>query len=85
VAAAGFKRPLWLVVAALAAHGFFDLVHAEVISNPGVPGWWPEFCLTYDLTAAAFLAWPLKRERIRAAAQDAQYMSSNRGWLSGPT
>jgi hypothetical protein len=55
-ASLGFRRNLWLVVAALAAHAILDAVHGSVISNPGVPPWWPAFCLTYDLTAAAFLA-----------------------------
>jgi hypothetical protein len=64
----GFRWSLWVVVVALAAHGIFDLTHAAVISNPGVPSWWPEFCLTYDVTAAAYLAWLLKSGRIRAAA-----------------
>jgi len=68
VAATGFRWSLWIVVVALAAHGLFDLTHAAVISNPGVPDWWPEFCLTYDVTAAAYLAWLLKSGRIRAAA-----------------
>lgn len=63
----GFRSTLWIVVAALAAHGIFDLTHGAVIFNPGVPPWWPEFCLTYDLTAAAYLAWLLKSGRIRAA------------------
>jgi len=67
-AATGFRRSLWIVVVALAAHGIFDLTHADIISNPGVPGWWPEFCLTYDVTAAAYLAWLLKSGRIRAVA-----------------
>jgi hypothetical protein len=68
VAVTGSRWSLWVVVVALAAHGIFDLTHAAVISNPGVPSWWPEFCLTYDLTAAAYLAWLLKSGRIRAAA-----------------
>ena len=68
VAASGFRSSLWLVVAALAAHGIFDLSHGALISNPGVPRWWPEFCLTYDVTAAAYLAWLLKSRRIRAGA-----------------
>ena len=67
VSAIGFRWSLWVVVVALAAHGLFDLTHAAVISNPGVPDWWPEFCLTYDVTAAAYLAWLLKSGRIRAA------------------
>lgn len=67
-AIAGFKRSLWLVVAALAAHGLYDFVHGRLITNPGVPLWWPAFCLAYDLVAAAYLAWLLSRSRIRAAA-----------------
>jgi hypothetical protein len=68
VAASGFRSSLWLVVVALAAHGIFDLSHGALISNPGLPPWWPEFCLTYDVTAAAYLAWLLKSRRLRAAA-----------------
>lgn len=67
-AVAGFKGSLWLVVLALAAHGMFDLTHAALISNPGVPPWWPAFCLAYDVTAAAYLAWRLKTGGIRAVA-----------------
>jgi hypothetical protein len=61
IASFGFKRSSWLVVAGLAAHGLLDLGHNSVVSNPGVPQWWPAFCMTYDLTAAAFLAWTLLR------------------------
>ena len=66
-AVSGFKSSLWVVVVALAAHGVFDLAHSSVISNPGVPSWWPAFCLTYDVTAAAYLAWLIKIDRVRAA------------------
>jgi hypothetical protein len=55
-AVSGFRSTLWIVVLALAAHGVFDLAHGRIISNPGVPVWWPGFCLTYDVTAAAYLA-----------------------------
>ncbi|HEY7657452.1 MAG TPA: hypothetical protein VH881_11350 [Burkholderiales bacterium] len=64
----GFRSSLWVVVGALAAHGIFDLVHGAVISNPGVPTWWPDFCLAYDVTAAGYLAWLLGSGRVRAAA-----------------
>lgn len=67
----GFKRNLWLVVAALAAHGVFDGLHGMVIANPGVPVWWPPFCLSYDLTAAAFLAWALHRNPRMSASHGA--------------
>ena len=61
-ASLGFRRSLWLVVAALAAHGVQDLFHARFIANPGVPAWWPAFCMTYDVTAAGYLAWRLTRD-----------------------
>ena len=67
-AVAGFKSSLWIVAAALAAHGIFDLGHHLVISNPGVPSYWPRFCGTYDLVAAAYLAWLLRSGRLRATA-----------------
>lgn len=56
----GFKRSLWIIVIALIAHGLFDLVHGHLIANPGVPGWWPAFCMAYDLTAGACLAWLMR-------------------------
>lgn len=66
VAAAGFKRSLWFVVAALIGHGLFDLVHPHAIANGGVPVWWPDFCAAYDVTAGVGLAWRLQRIRTRA-------------------
>jgi len=66
-AATGFRRTLWIVVLALAAHGVYDLTLGAFIANAGVPVWWPHFCLTYDLTAAAYLTWLLKTNRLRAA------------------
>jgi hypothetical protein len=54
-ATAGFKRSQWLVVAALAGHGTLDFVHPHLITNPGVPVWWPNFCMSYDLVAAGYL------------------------------
>ena len=56
VAVVAFKSSLWLVVGALAGHGILDFVHDRLISNPGVPPWWPPFCLAYDVTAAIYLA-----------------------------
>ena len=68
VAVAGFKRSRWLLVLGLAAHGLFDLAHPRLVSNPGVPAWWPGFCLAYDLTAAAYLAWLVSARRAGNAA-----------------
>jgi hypothetical protein len=69
VAFVGYKRNLWYVVAALAAHGVFDFVHGRVIADPGVPAWWPAFCLAYDGVTAAYLAVLLLRLRVAATAR----------------
>jgi hypothetical protein len=45
-----------LIVVALAAHGTFDFTHHFFFQNRGVPGWYPGFCMTYDVVAAAILA-----------------------------
>ena len=63
VAVVGFRRDLRIVAAALAAHGVFDLVHAPLIANPGVPAWWPAWCMSYDVAAGVVLAWLLARGR----------------------
>ena len=59
----GFKRSLWFAVAAIIGHGVFDFVHHWLIQNPGVPGWWPGFCLTFDVILGAWLAVRLLRGR----------------------
>lgn len=68
VAAVGFWQSLWVVVIGLAAHGILDVVHGALVSNPGVPEWWPGFCIGYDISAAAYLAWLLMSGRVRATA-----------------
>lgn len=59
----GFRLNLWFVVAALFAHGVFDLFHGHLIANPGVPAWWPAFCSAYDVTASGWLAWMIRSGR----------------------
>jgi hypothetical protein len=66
VSVLGFRLNLWLVVGALCGHGVFDFIHAHLIANPGVPVWWPRFCLSYDVTAGAYLAVLLIRSRVAA-------------------
>jgi hypothetical protein len=61
LAVAGFKKSLWVIVAALAGHGVFDFFQHRIIQNPGVPVWWPGFCLAFDILAAAFVAMLLMR------------------------
>lgn len=67
LAIAGYKHSLWLVVVAFAGHGVFDVIHSRLISNAGVPSWWPQFCLAYDVVAAAYLAFLLLRSRVSAS------------------
>jgi hypothetical protein len=66
VAVVGFKFNLWLVAVALAGHGVLDVLHGRVVTNPGVPEWWPAFCMTFDIAAGGFLAWLLMRSKLVA-------------------
>lgn len=61
LASVGFRTNLWLVAAALLAHGLFDAVHPMFVDNPGVPSWWAAYCLGFDAAAAAYLAWLIVR------------------------
>ena len=71
-ASLGFRGSLWLVCAALAAHGLQDAVHARFVDNPGVPAWWPAWCLSYDVAAAGYLAWRLARAGATSATTAAR-------------
>ena len=59
IAVLGFKRSVWFLVAGLAGHGLFDFVHSTILTNPGVPTWWPGFCLAFDVAAGAYLGFRL--------------------------
>ena len=65
----GFKSSLWIVVAALMAHGITDFPHTAVIPNPGVPAWWPAFCASIDVAMGGYLAWLLGTGRRRPTLQ----------------
>ena len=67
-ASVGFRKSMWLVTVGLAAHGIQDFFHGQLVANPGVPAWWPAFCLGYDVTAALYLAALLRSGRLRATA-----------------
>ena len=56
VAVLGFRKNLWVVAAALLGHGLFDFAHHWLIENPGVPPWWPGFCLACDVILGGWLA-----------------------------
>ena len=82
VAVIGFRFNLWLVVACLAGHGVFDALHGLVVTNPGVPEWWPAFCLAYDIGAAGFLAVLLLRTPTAARPGSRATISSLFGRVS---
>ena len=54
VAAAGVTGSAWLLVAGLAAHGLKDLGQHRTgfVANTR---WWPPFCATVDVVAAALI------------------------------
>lgn len=64
LAVIGFRTSLWIVAAALLGHAGFDLVHGDVVTNAGVPTWWPMFCASIDSVAALYLAWRLFARRV---------------------
>jgi len=68
-AVVGFRSSLWVVVAGLFGHGVFDAFHGHILANAGAPAWWPAFCGTYDITAAAYLALRLSKVSLVPQAQ----------------
>ena len=60
----GYKTNLWFVVAAIVGHGAFDFVHHLFIGNPGVPPWWPGFCLAFDVIVGVALGARLMRHEV---------------------
>jgi len=63
--ALGFKRSQWFVVSGLVGHGAFDCVHGLLVSNPGMPVWWPAFCSSIDFAMGGLLAWNILRSTYR--------------------
>jgi len=48
-----FRWPV-LIGIGIFAHGIFDFAHNLLISNPGVPNWWPAFCAGVDVPLGIF-------------------------------
>jgi len=48
LAGVGFRINLWFAVGGLVGHAVFDSIHHLVVGNPGVPNFWPGFCLSFD-------------------------------------
>jgi hypothetical protein len=60
----GYKISLWLVAIGLVGHGVFDIFHHLVIENPGMPHWWPGFCMACDVVLGGFFMVLLWRRRV---------------------
>ncbi len=56
LAVIGFKMSPLLIAAAIAGHGMFDLIHHFLIDDPGVPNWWPGFCMAADVGLGGWFA-----------------------------
>ncbi len=53
----GFKKSVWLAAAGIAGHVFFDFfVHHALVTNPGMPVFWPGFRGTIDIVLGGWLA-----------------------------
>jgi hypothetical protein len=52
----GARYSAWLLIVAIGLHGVMDFVHGDLVSNAGVPAWWPAFCGAYDVSAALIFA-----------------------------
>ncbi len=44
------------------------------LQNRGVPMWWPEFCLSFDIPADGFLAMLKRRSAFALATQDCRVL-----------
>lgn len=42
-------------------HGLYDLAHNQLITNTGVPGWYPIFCFVVDAVIGSYLLWLSRR------------------------
>ena len=46
---------LWIL------HGLYDLTHSQLITNSGVPDWYPVWCFSVDVVIGAYLLWLSRR------------------------
>src|SRR5262245_28781439 len=42
-------------------HGLYDLTHRQLITNAGVPSWYPAWCFAVDVVIGAYLLWLARR------------------------
>jgi hypothetical protein len=75
VALFGALRFPLLVGIGIAVHGLFDLVHHVIIQNPGLPPWWPAFCMSIDIILGL---WVIGLSRSRPTVEEQQLLTEKR-------
>lgn len=55
IAIYGSRTTRRIVAVGIILHGLFDIVHAEFITNTGVPDWWYGACMTFDIVLGMWL------------------------------
>ncbi len=55
------RRSAILVGAFWILHGLYDLVHSQLITNAGVPHWYPVFCFCVDVVIGVYVLWLSQR------------------------
>ena len=56
-----FRQSAVVVGAFWMLHGLYDLMHARLITNPGVPRWYPVWCCSVDVVIGTYLLWLSRR------------------------
>lgn len=51
----GFKRSGYVVAVLWLLHGLYDMNHAILFTNSGVPSWYPVFCAGVDIVVGLYL------------------------------
>lgn len=59
----GFKGSGILVVALWMGHAVYDIYHHVLVTNAGMPGWYPAFCLGFDLIMVVYLSRLVMRQK----------------------
>ena len=57
----GLRRSAVVVAVLWLLHGLYDLVHGQLITNAGVPGWYPIWCCVVDIVTGSYLVWLSRR------------------------
>jgi hypothetical protein len=58
---ASIRRSAVVVGAFWILHGLYDLAHGRLVTNPGVPAWYPVWCCAVDIVVGAYLLWLSRR------------------------